>query len=181
MTISEPRPRAASTAELRAAEEAYYELKQTWAAFQQRWVEALPDILTGETWKEWLGDDELRRLRAIVGEWVVAGDDHAEHERQAATALSWLGPRIAHLMPPELRVSYARAAELSLFLIEQMSAARDGGDADASAGTFCGCGVAVPPESVCSTCGDHVCVLHSLPHPLRDDGARICRRCAARR
>lgn len=184
MAISEPTPHAtsvAAAAELRAAEEAYRELNRTWNAFERRWAEALPDIIATHKWTEWLAADELLRLRAVLGEWVVAGDHDPEHERQAGIALSQLGPRMARLIPPELRASYARAAELSLYLIERMSVARGALRADAQPAVHCMCGVAVAPESVCAVCESAICVLHSLPHPLRDDGARICQTCLAGR
>jgi hypothetical protein len=179
MAVYEPTSRAlpAATAELRAAEEAYRELKRTWDTFERRWAEALPDIIATRKWTEWLGTEELARLRAVLGEWVVAGDNNPEHERQAGIALSHLGPRMVRLIPPELRASYARAAELSLYLIEQMSVVRGVMPANLRSAACCACGVGVATGSACVLCNSVVCVLHSLPHPLRDDGARICQAC----
>lgn len=179
MAVFEPTSRAlpAATAELRAAEEAYRELKRTWDTFERRWAEVLPDIIATRKWTEWLGTEELARLRAVLGEWVVAGDNDPEHERQAGIALSQLGPRMVRLIPPELRASYVRAAELSLYLIEQMSVVRGLVPAKVQPAASCACGVGVAVGSACVLCDSVVCVLHSLPHPLRDDGARICQTC----
>jgi hypothetical protein len=168
-----------STAALNAAQEAHDELKRTWALFRLRLTQVLPDVVAGRRWQEWVGDREMLRLRALVGEWVVAGDTDPDTQGRASAEISRLAPHLAQLFPAELRSVYIRGAELSLFLIEQMRIAQGLILPDAAATSHCHCGVAVPPESVCASCGRSICVLHSRLDAPEDDhqDRRMCRAC----
>jgi hypothetical protein len=168
-----------STAALSAAQEAYDELKRTWALFRLRLTQVLPDIVAGRRWQEWVGDRDILRMRALVGEWVVAGDANPDTQEQGGIEISRLAPHLAQLFPAELRSIYVRGAELSLFLVEQTRIAQGLALPEPAATVHCQCGVAVPPESTCASCGRPICVLHSRLEAPEDtlQRKRVCRAC----
>ena len=167
------------TAALSTAQETYDELKRTWALFRLRLTQVLPDVIAGQRWQEWVGDRDMLRLRALVGEWVVAGDADPDMQEQAGAEISRLAPHLARLFPAELRSIYLRGAELSLFLVEQTRIAQGLALPAATAIARCQCGVAVPPESACASCGRPICVLHSRLEAPEDtlQHRRMCRAC----
>lgn len=168
-----------SLAALSAAQEAYDELKRTWALFRVRLTQVLPDVVAGRRWQEWVGDRDILRLRALVGEWVVVGDANPDTQEHAGAEISRLAPQLSQLFPAELRSIYVRGAELSLFLIEQTRITQGLALPQSTASERCQCGVAVPSESTCASCGRPVCVLHSRLEAPEDNlqRRRICRAC----